>query len=124
MNSPHKQPVWCGHRLVRDPIPGREPLSNPLDRLVATLGKGGQRKLNRKNIQDVNVPKACEKIIHPGAPLALRLQSNLLYGVSRVFSHQCAYVLSDAECVQSEMLSYFRTTNPNEIIDSRAGKAK
>ena len=92
-------------------------------RLVATVGKGTQRKLNKKAIEEVDVPKACEKIIDPGPPLALRLQSNLLYGVSRVFAQQCGYVLDDAERIQSEMLSYFRSMKQNEI-DPQAGKTK
>lgn len=51
-----------------------------LNRLVATLGsKSGLKKVNRKAIIDVNVPKACETIITPQAPMALRLQSNLLW---------------------------------------------
>lgn len=49
-------------------------------RLVATLGsKSGLKKVNRKAIIDVDVPKACETIIAPQAPMALRLQSNLLW---------------------------------------------
>lgn len=90
---------------------------------MATVGKGIQRKLNRKAIQDVNVPKACEVIIDPGAPLALRLQGSLLYGVSRVFAQQCSYVLSDAERTQAEMMSYFRSIQTSEI-DPKAGKTK
>ncbi|KAG6044128.1 hypothetical protein E4U17_000667 [Claviceps sp. LM77 group G4] len=89
----------------------------------ATVGKNNQPKLNRKTIQGVNVPKACQKIIDPGAPLALRLQGNLLYGVSRVFAHQCNYVLSDAEKTQSDMMTFFRSMNTSEI-DPKAGKAK
>ncbi|KAJ3519851.1 hypothetical protein NM208_g13961 [Fusarium decemcellulare] len=92
-------------------------------RLVATVGKTTQKKLTRKAIQEVNVPKACETIIHPGAPLALRLQGNLLYGVSRVFAQQCRYVLSDAEKTQSDMMAFFRVMQTNET-DPRAGKAR
>ncbi|GAO15430.1 hypothetical protein UVI_02056720 [Ustilaginoidea virens] len=92
-------------------------------RLVATVGKGNQRRLNRKKIQEVNVPKACEKIIDPGAPLALRLQGNLLYGVSRVFAQQCSYVLSDAAKTQSDMMTFFRSMNTSEV-DPKAGKTK
>ncbi|KAG5922365.1 hypothetical protein E4U61_005358 [Claviceps capensis] len=90
---------------------------------LPTVGKSNQPKLNRKAIQGVNVSKACQKIIDPGAPLALRLQGNLLYGVSRVFSHQCNYVLSDAEKTQSDMMTFFRSMNTSEI-DPKAGKAK
>ena len=58
----------------------RARISNTNDcRLVATLGaKSNLKKINRKAILDVDVPKACETIIRPEAPMALRLQSNLL----------------------------------------------
>ena len=35
-------------------------------------------KINRKAILDVDIPKACRTITEPEAPMALRLQSNLL----------------------------------------------
>ncbi|PTB50242.1 hypothetical protein M431DRAFT_125136 [Trichoderma harzianum CBS 226.95] len=91
--------------------------------LVATVGKNNQKRLTKKAIQEVNVPKACEKILDPGAPLALRLQGNLLYGVSRVFAQQCSYVLTDAEKTQSDMVTFFRVIRTSEI-DPRAGKTK
>ena len=48
--------------------------------LVATLGaKSALKKVSRKAILDVDVQKACETIVTPEAPMALRLQSNLLY---------------------------------------------
>lgn len=48
-------------------------------RLVATLGsKSVTRKLNKKAILDVDVPKTCGVIMDPVAPMALRLQGNLL----------------------------------------------
>ena len=74
-------------------------------------------------IQEVNVPKACETILDPGAPLALRLQGSLLYGVSRVFSQQCRYVLTDAEKTQSDMMAFFRVMKTSDT-DPQAGKAK
>lgn len=92
-------------------------------RLVATVGRGGQRKLTKKAIQEVNVPKACGKILEPGAPLALRLQGSLLYGVSRVFAQQCEYVLTSAEKTQSDMMAFFRVMQ-STAIDPQAGKTK
>ncbi|KAK4085995.1 hypothetical protein Purlil1_9736 [Purpureocillium lilacinum] len=87
------------------------------------VGKGGLRPLTRKAVQEVNVPKACATIIDPGAPLALRLQSSLLFGVSRVFAQQCTYVLSDAEKIQSDMMTFFRVLQTSEL-DPQAGKTK
>ena len=47
--------------------------------LVATLGsKSTLKRVSRKAILDVDVQKACETIVEPEAPMALRLQSNLL----------------------------------------------
>ena len=40
--------------------------------------KSGTKKVTRKAILEVNVGKACDTIIAPEAPMALRLQSNLL----------------------------------------------
>ncbi|KAL8732405.1 MAG: hypothetical protein Q9166_002803 [cf. Caloplaca sp. 2 TL-2023] len=92
--------------------------------LVATLGaKSNLKKVNRKAILDVNVPKTCGVIINPEAPMALRLQSNLLYGVSRVYLQQCGYTLSDAQTIQAnlKMLSkVIRTAS----LDPNAGKAR
>jgi meiotic recombination protein REC8, fungi type len=57
-----------------------------LYRLVATLGsKSALRKVTRKAILDVDVPKACGTIQDPSAPMALRLQGNLLYVSPRTF---------------------------------------
>lgn len=94
------------------------------DRLVATVGpRANTRKITRKAIQGVNIPRACDTIIQPGAPIALRLQSNLLYGVSRVYLQQCAYMLTDVEKVQSHMQTFFRVWGTSSI-DPQAGKAK
>ncbi|KAL9100473.1 MAG: hypothetical protein Q9163_004163 [Psora crenata] len=93
-------------------------------RLVATLGsKSGLKKVNRKAILDVNVPQTCEIIIHPEAPMALRLQSNLLYGVSRVYSQQYGYIVSDAQLAQSNMRALLKAVRTSEL-DPNAGKAR
>ncbi|OIW31401.1 hypothetical protein CONLIGDRAFT_713825 [Coniochaeta ligniaria NRRL 30616] len=92
--------------------------------LVATVGpRNSTRKITRKAIQGVNIPRACDTIIQPGAPIALRLQSNLLYGVSRVYLQQCTYMLTDVEKVQSHMQTFFRVWGTSSI-DPQAGKAK
>jgi meiotic recombination protein REC8 len=36
------------------------------------------KRINRKQILDVDVAKACRTIVDPIAPMALRLQGNLL----------------------------------------------
>ncbi|PTU18856.1 hypothetical protein P175DRAFT_0463954 [Aspergillus ochraceoroseus IBT 24754] len=92
--------------------------------LVATLGsKSISRRLNRKTILDVDVPKACGVIIDPVAPMALRLQSNLLYGVSRVYSQQCGYTLLDTQAMHDRMKTMLKSI-PAGGLDPAAGKAR
>ena len=93
---------------------------------MATIGRRGATKVvSRKAIQEVQINKACETIIDPGAPLALRLQSNLLYGVSRIYSEQCKYVLDDAERVKATMRAFYQkmVAGMDNATDPKAGKA-
>ncbi|KAL2158416.1 hypothetical protein VTH06DRAFT_4464 [Thermothelomyces fergusii] len=94
--------------------------------LVSTLGlKSGARKISRKAIQEVDVQKACETILQPGAPIALRLQGSLLYGVSRVYLQQCHYVLADAERVQAHMRAFYRALGGSDnALDPQAGRSR
>lgn len=91
---------------------------------MATIGnKSGGKRVSKKAIQEVDVQGACEKIIEPGAPIALRLQGNLLYGVSRVYNQQCSYMLTDAQKIQLKMATFFNQINTNQL-DPEAGKAR
>ncbi|KAF1851937.1 uncharacterized protein K460DRAFT_392110 [Cucurbitaria berberidis CBS 394.84] len=92
--------------------------------LVATLGSNSSlKRFNRKQILDVDVAKACQTIANPVAPMALRLQSNLLYGVSRVYMQQCGYVLSDAQTAHNTMRMMLRTVK-DTALDWNAGQAR
>ncbi|KAG8528697.1 uncharacterized protein KY384_006384 [Bacidia gigantensis] len=92
--------------------------------LAATISSTpGLKKLNRKAIFEVNIPKTCEIVIHPEAPMALRLQSNLLYGISRIYSQQGTYVLSDAQLAQANMRALLKAVRTSEL-DPKAGKAR
>lgn len=95
-------------------------------RLVANLGhKTTSRKVNRKSIEGVNVPQACDTIEKPpGAPIAPRLQGSLLYGVSGVYSKHGAYLLDDTEKMWARMRTYFREEGAANKTDPNAGKAK
>ncbi|PWY83430.1 Rad21/Rec8 N terminal domain protein [Aspergillus heteromorphus CBS 117.55] len=92
--------------------------------LVATLGSRSiTKKLNRRTILDVDVPKACGVIMDPVAPMALRLQGNLLYGVSRVYSQQCGYALTDVQAMHDKMRAMLRAI-PGGGLDPSAGRAR
>ena len=87
-------------------------INHEYNRLVATLGSRSTitRKVQKKDIVEVNLPKACETIIHPEAPLALRLQSNLLYGISRVFKEQYTYFHADVQSAHLKLSKEFSGT--------------
>ncbi|CAG7954565.1 unnamed protein product [Penicillium salamii] len=92
--------------------------------LVATLGsRSVSRRLNRKAIQDVDVPNACRVIINPEAPMALRLQGSLLYGVSRVYNQQCGYTLLDTQAMHDKMVTQLKIIQGTGL-DPTAGQAK
>ncbi|KAJ6179823.1 hypothetical protein N7519_010284 [Penicillium mononematosum] len=92
--------------------------------LVATLGSRSiARRLNRKAILDVDVPNACRVIINPDAPMALRLQGSLLYGVSRVYNQQCGYTLLDTQAMHDKMVSKLKII-PGSGLDPAAGQTK
>ncbi|KAK4137003.1 hypothetical protein BT67DRAFT_454689 [Trichocladium antarcticum] len=94
--------------------------------LVSTIGlRSNARKISRKAIQGVDVRKACETILQPTAPIALRLQGSLLFGLSRVYSQQCHYVLTDAERVQAHMRAFYTALGGTDNgLDPQAGKSR
>ncbi|KAK4200630.1 Rec8 like protein-domain-containing protein [Triangularia verruculosa] len=94
--------------------------------LVSTVGiRSNTKRISRKAIQEVNVKKACETILQPTAPIALRLQGSLLYGLSKVYSQQCKYVLDDAEKVQAHMMAFYNAMGGSEnALDPKAGKTR
>ncbi|KAH8811413.1 hypothetical protein F5884DRAFT_669269 [Xylogone sp. PMI_703] len=124
--TPSKRYSHVANRSISNPIPGTTTSRNILTSrkygvstvwLVATLGaKSNSKRLNRKAILEVDVRKACQTIIEPHAPLALRLQSNLLYGVSRVYSQQCGYVLADAQVAQNHIRNLLNSTRDDKLI--------
>ena len=71
-------------------------LSILIIRLAATLGsKSSLKRLQKRDILSVDVPEACTFLSNPpDEPLALRLSSNLMYGVTRVFSQQYTFFYS------------------------------
>ncbi|KAE9380371.1 hypothetical protein N431DRAFT_361982 [Stipitochalara longipes BDJ] len=92
--------------------------------LVATLGaKSSTKKVTRKAILDVNVKKACETIMEPEAPMALRLQSNLLYGVSKVHDQQWEYLLADTQAANNSMRALLKVVR-TDGLNPDAGKAR
>ncbi|OLL25915.1 Meiotic recombination protein rec8 [Neolecta irregularis DAH-3] len=70
--------------------------------LAATLGsKASFKKIQKRDIINVDVSKACQYIVQPPEPLALRLSSNLMVGVTRIYSQQCGFLYSTSILILS-----------------------
>ncbi|KAF8707861.1 Isopentenyldiphosphate isomerase, partial [Rhizoctonia solani] len=83
--------------------------------MAATLGKTSIGKLNRRNVLSANISKLCELVAEPAEPLALRLSSNLLVGVVRVYKVKHDLFLS-------EVTTCF-TTLKRTILEMNAAEA-
>ncbi|RHZ49529.1 uncharacterized protein CDV56_100552 [Aspergillus thermomutatus] len=117
--SPRKIIMFYSHEILTSPEHGVATIW-----LVATLGSRSiTRRLNKKAILDVDVPRACEVIMDPTAPMALRLQGNLLYGVARVYNQQCRYTLTDVQAMHERLRSMLGAL-PGTALDPTAGKAR
>ncbi|KAI1316107.1 hypothetical protein EDD11_010421 [Mortierella claussenii] len=69
--------------------------------LAATVGshRSGINKLSRKEVNGVNIVKTCKDISQPPEPFALRFSSNLMVGVTRVYSQQYSFYHTDVNHV-------------------------
>ncbi|KAK4055377.1 R8 protein [Microbotryomycetes sp. JL221] len=65
------------------------------------------KRLTRKEILGCKIVQACERLIQPEEPLALRLSSNLLCGIARVFQHQYTIYYSDVSHVHQSLKRAF-----------------
>ncbi|GAA5994140.1 hypothetical protein JCM5350_000578 [Sporobolomyces pararoseus] len=77
--------------------------------LAASIGvKGGAgKKLTRKELLACDLVKACEQVISPAEPLALRLSSSLLSGIARVYQQQFLFFSSDVTQVHQALKKAF-----------------
>ncbi|KAF8250538.1 hypothetical protein K440DRAFT_640093 [Wilcoxina mikolae CBS 423.85] len=94
--------------------------------LVATLGlsRTALRKIGRKDILSVNVPKACDTVTNPAAPLALRLQSNLLVGISRVYGQQFEYFYHDVTNAHTSIKKLDMVNKQANLDIARGGEGR
>ncbi|TFK57093.1 hypothetical protein OE88DRAFT_1650669 [Heliocybe sulcata] len=64
--------------------------------LAATLGsKSSFKKLPKRSVLTADIAQLCDLIVEPAEPLALRLSSNLMVGVVRVYKVKQEIFLSD-----------------------------
>lgn len=73
--------------------------------LMATLGsKPFSNKVIKSEILATPVSKVCSMIEEPPGPLALRLSSQLLYGVSLIYQQQITYLLTDVTAIKTRLM--------------------
>lgn len=72
--------------------------------LAATLGsKSTLKKLTKKSVLTADISLLCKQIGQPAEPLALRLSSNLLVGVARVYKLKHEIFVTDVTTVYSTL---------------------
>ncbi|KAJ7225526.1 Rec8 like protein-domain-containing protein [Mycena pura] len=71
--------------------------------LAATLGsKSAFKKLPKRSVLTADISQLCDLIVTPSEPLALRLSSNLMIGVARVYKVKQEIFMTDvSNCVAS-----------------------
>jgi meiotic recombination protein REC8 len=67
--------------------------------VAATLGSKSTvaKKLNRREFCNVNIVETCDYLINPPQPLSLRLASNMMIGVTRVYGQQYSFFYGDVQ---------------------------
>ncbi|ODQ81972.1 hypothetical protein BABINDRAFT_174562 [Babjeviella inositovora NRRL Y-12698] len=72
--------------------------------ILATLGNNSfQSKVVKKDVLSASIPDACEIITNPSYSMALRLSSNLLYGVTLLYKQKVDYVYLDVSIARLKL---------------------
>jgi len=83
--------------------------------IAATVGHRSQaRRLKRTDILSVNVASTCKQLQQPGEKLALRLSSNLMVGVARIYGQQVSIFGTDV----ATMLARIKHSNDVRSLDA------
>ncbi|KAJ4271867.1 sister chromatid cohesion protein 1 [Fusarium torreyae] len=91
--------------------------SGPLARVW--LSANLERKLSKNHILQSNVTDSVEAIITPNqAPMALRLSSQLLLGVVRIYQRKTRYLLDDCNEAMMKIKMAFRSSGNNDMAVS------
>ncbi|RCI14600.1 hypothetical protein L249_6839 [Ophiocordyceps polyrhachis-furcata BCC 54312] len=75
-----------------------------------------ERKLSKNHVLQSNVTDSVEAIITPNqAPMALRLSSQLLLGVVRIYQRKTRYLLDDCNEAMMKIKMAFRSSGNNDL---------
>ncbi|KAJ1975539.1 R8 protein [Dimargaris verticillata] len=85
--------------------------------LAATVGpKSRIKHLSKRDVEHINLAQTCHYLQTTSQPLALRLLSNLMVGVSRIYQQQVSYYVSDVTIVCSTMRRQLQLGNSDELV--------
>lgn len=80
-------------------------------------------KLTKAMALSTNISNAVKRIIEPDAPMALRLTSQLLLGVVRIFSRKTKYLLADSSDALARLKIAYTPASVNDLADVHANPA-
>ncbi|KAI0031157.1 Rec8 like protein-domain-containing protein [Vararia minispora EC-137] len=91
--------------------------------LAATLGaKSSFKKLPKRDVMDADISELCGLIVEPIEPLALRLSSNLMVGVARVYKVKHEIFLGDVTTFHTTLKKAIRDFNAT-ALDLQMGQS-
>lgn len=76
------------------------------------------RYISNKEISNIDIPRICVDIIHPPAPLSLRLTSTLLIGLAQALCRKTHLLYSDCHAMYSHVLAAPWVMNSQNLVDS------
>lgn len=76
--------------------------------------------LNKRDLLSVNIQVACNEVISPLQPMALRLAAILMLGITRIYKKQTRYLLVDIEDMYKDLKRHHSYTI--DLIDSTNNK--
>ncbi|CAG8517599.1 8527_t:CDS:10 [Paraglomus brasilianum] len=95
------------------------------DRLAATIGsRSTLKKLSKKDVNSVNLIRACNYIVSPPEPLALRLTSNLMVGIARIYYQQYQFYYAEVNNVWGRLRKNLVSLETNEVVNMPLTEAR
>ncbi|RDB28700.1 hypothetical protein Hypma_015537 [Hypsizygus marmoreus] len=93
--------------------------------LAATLGsKSTFKKLPKRSILTADIAELCDLIAEPSEPLALRLSSNLLIGVARVYKVKQEIFMTDVTNCFTSLKKVVQELQSAAVLDARLQMAQ
>ncbi|ODV70019.1 hypothetical protein HYPBUDRAFT_146400 [Hyphopichia burtonii NRRL Y-1933] len=114
-----KVPTYLRNMSALSPyVPGQlSMINNPENHglstvwLLATLGSKSHKKLLRRDLTFISIPKTCNVVFDSKSCLTLRTTSNLMYGISLLYKQQIDCLFGDVTTINSRLQRSIRTSD-------------